>query len=330
MSDDFDAYLGLDQQCIRVLQDLDIALSVNDPSKLVDGCGCDPSVGHICECCFVQKALGDSKRTIERLRTELDDLLGDCDDEGEPMSDEEIDRCVRFVQTKDAERLADELKRQRQRIETLESELLSARKRLDVKCEHPNVYTCCKLWSEDITQSQIASVDPKLAEEFPFGCDTAEHLATALVAARQKVETLETQVNGLNVVVGIRDDHIAWQKKRIETLEGERNDARRRRDGDGIESTETILERERESSRLVVSRLQKRIETLESECTRLRNVEEALLASSADDADRIETLESALKQYADHKFWERESIWFDQWCQLGDGWNIAEEALKAR
>lgn len=63
--------------------------------------------------------------------------------------------------------------------------------RLAVKCEHPNVESCAKLWQEDANQRQLAAVFPELVEEFSFGCDTVEHLATALVAARTRCKTLE-------------------------------------------------------------------------------------------------------------------------------------------
>jgi hypothetical protein len=43
-------------------EDLNIAIEVNDPSRLVDGCGCDPDVGHVCECCFTHSVLCECRR----------------------------------------------------------------------------------------------------------------------------------------------------------------------------------------------------------------------------------------------------------------------------
>lgn len=60
------------------------------------------------------------------------------------------------------------------------------RRRLAVKCEHPSAASCARLWQEEANQLQLAGVSPVLAEEFPFGCDTVEHLATALLASRNR------------------------------------------------------------------------------------------------------------------------------------------------
>lgn len=64
------------------------------------------------------------------------------------------------------------------------------RRRLAVKCEHPSAASCARLWQEETNQLQLAVVSPALAEEFPFGCDTVEHLATALLASRERCQRL--------------------------------------------------------------------------------------------------------------------------------------------
>lgn len=73
-------------------------------------------------------------------------------------------------------------------------QLQEARRRLAVKCQHPNVEQCAKLWHEDANQRQLKAVDPALADEFPFGCDIVEHLAEALVAARATIAELRQQL----------------------------------------------------------------------------------------------------------------------------------------
>jgi len=62
--------------------------------------------------------------------------------------------------------------------------------RLSVKCEHPSVGQCAKLWQEDTNQRQLAGVSQELADEFPWGCDTVEKLATALLASRAMVQRM--------------------------------------------------------------------------------------------------------------------------------------------
>lgn len=71
-------------------------------------------------------------------------------------------------------------------VKNLNQMVETQRQRLAVKCEHPNVESCVKLWQADTDQRQLASVSPELAEEFPWGCDTVEHLAAALVASRNR------------------------------------------------------------------------------------------------------------------------------------------------
>jgi hypothetical protein len=56
----------------RVLQDIDIALPVNDsPGRMTGPCGCDASVGVVCEMCFTHATLAAAKRVIEQLRDKL-------------------------------------------------------------------------------------------------------------------------------------------------------------------------------------------------------------------------------------------------------------------
>lgn len=66
----------------------------------------------------------------------------------------------------------------------------SMKRRLSVKCEHPNVESCARLWQEDTNQRQLAAVSPELAQEVPWGCDTVEHLATALLGSRDRCQRL--------------------------------------------------------------------------------------------------------------------------------------------
>lgn len=66
-------------------------------------------------------------------------------------------------------------------------ELRSARDRLAIRCQHPNVETCAREWQADTNSRQLRAVDSALADEFPFDCDMVEHLATALLAARKEL-----------------------------------------------------------------------------------------------------------------------------------------------
>jgi chromosome segregation ATPase len=59
--------------------DLEIAMNLCDPSKLVDGCKCDPESGYICECCFTHSTLAQCKRDITRLTAQVDRLNKTCD-----------------------------------------------------------------------------------------------------------------------------------------------------------------------------------------------------------------------------------------------------------
>jgi uncharacterized protein YdcH (DUF465 family) len=82
---------------------------------------------------------------------------------------------------------ADEVDRLTDRVEELTGEIEHLRERLAVKCQQPEAATCAKLWEVDHARRQLEAVDPALADEFPWGCDTVEHLATALLAAREGV-----------------------------------------------------------------------------------------------------------------------------------------------
>ena len=72
----------------------------------------------------------------------------------------------------------------REQIEALLKERDAAHARLAVKCKCPEAGMCERLWAADHDRAQLEAVDPALADEFPFGCDTVEHLAVALLAAR--------------------------------------------------------------------------------------------------------------------------------------------------
>ena len=80
-----------------------------------------------------------------------------------------------------------------------EIEVLQAR--LAVKCAKPDVCRCALLWQEDANQRQLASVSAALAAEFPFGCDTVEHLAAALLAARRAATAADIRTRKLRVEI---------------------------------------------------------------------------------------------------------------------------------
>lgn len=70
-----------------------------------------------------------------------------------------------------------------------------------IKCSHPNVAQCAREWSADTNRRQLESVDPTLADEFPFDCDTVQHLAEALVVARAEVGRMRPVVEaGIRVL----------------------------------------------------------------------------------------------------------------------------------
>jgi hypothetical protein len=79
----------------------------------------------------------------------------------------------------------------------LESKLLAAEARLVVKCQHPNVEQCERLWQADTNYRQLQDVSPELAEEYGWGCDTVEHLAAALVASRKIAKDLTAELASL-------------------------------------------------------------------------------------------------------------------------------------
>lgn len=73
---------------------------------------------------------------------------------------------------------------------TLAKDVERLNQRLAVKCAQPSGTECAKLWQADMNERQLKFVSPELADEFPWGCDTVEHLATALVASRLRVKLL--------------------------------------------------------------------------------------------------------------------------------------------
>ena len=91
------------------------------------------------------------------------------------------------------------------------AEIGKLRERLAVKCEVPGVKQCERLWAADGARTQLESVSAELAEEFPFGCDTAGHLARALVAVRAERQQTETDA----IAVRMERDLL---RKRMETL----------------------------------------------------------------------------------------------------------------
>ena len=76
-------------------------------------------------------------------------------------------------------------------IARVEVEIERLRARLAVKCAVPEVRQCERLWAADGAQMQLKSVSPELAAEFPWGCDTVQHLGVALLAARAEIERLK-------------------------------------------------------------------------------------------------------------------------------------------
>jgi len=74
-----------------------------------------------------------------------------------------------------------------QEVERLRDAVGCLTDRMSVKCQQPEAATCARLWEADHARQQLEAVDPELADEFPWGCDTVEHLATALLAAREGV-----------------------------------------------------------------------------------------------------------------------------------------------
>ena len=118
---------------------------------------CEP-----CQSC--QNLMGRAAEEIDRLREEIDSTaLAVCVAAGEVMA------------------------RHRAEIERLNA-------RLAVKCEHPEVSECAKLWQADTNHRQLASVSPELAAGFPWGSDTVEHLAVALLGSRATVARLREEI----------------------------------------------------------------------------------------------------------------------------------------
>lgn len=108
------------------------------------------------------------------------------------------------------ERQQEEIARLQSNVKILAKALESASERLAAKCEHPGAETCAKLWNADASREQLASIDPALCEEFPWGCDTLEHVASALVAERAErrrlqaiVDRLPTTPDGAPIVPGM-------------------------------------------------------------------------------------------------------------------------------
>ena len=86
----------------------------------------------------------------------------------------------------------------------LEAEIERLKSRLAVKCAVPGVAQCERLWAADGARIQLESVDPALAEEFPFGCDTVEHLARALLAARTALDEANTRFHEIELGQEVR------------------------------------------------------------------------------------------------------------------------------
>jgi len=96
----------------------------------------------------------------------------------------------------------------------LEAEIERLKSRLAVKCAVPGVAQCERLWAADGARIQLESVDPALAEEFPFGCDTVEHLARALLAARTALDEANTRFHEMNSPTG-REIELGQQVRKL-------------------------------------------------------------------------------------------------------------------
>jgi hypothetical protein len=83
------------------------------------------------------------------------------------------------------------------------AELRRLTARLAVKCAQPGGTECANLWQADTNERQLKSVSPELADEFPWGCDTVEHLAEALVASRKIVSRLPKTADGVPITPGM-------------------------------------------------------------------------------------------------------------------------------
>jgi hypothetical protein len=51
--------------------ELDIAIQMNDPTRFIEGCRCDLSVGRKCELCYTDGVLRSCKREIESFQKKL-------------------------------------------------------------------------------------------------------------------------------------------------------------------------------------------------------------------------------------------------------------------
>jgi uncharacterized protein YigA (DUF484 family) len=98
----------------------------------------------------------------------------------------------------------------REQIEALLKQRDAALARAAVRCEHPEVDTCAKLWEADNARRQLESVDPALWEEFPYSCDTVEHVAYALQDARQRRDELAAAMTELGTVLS--SSAAAWER----------------------------------------------------------------------------------------------------------------------
>lgn len=69
------------------------------------------------------------------------------------------------------------------------------------KCASPGAASCAREWEADHQRVALERVDralgSKLAEEFPFGCDTIEYVATTLVAVRHERARLRAALSRL-------------------------------------------------------------------------------------------------------------------------------------
>ena len=60
------------------------------------------------------------------------------------------------------------------------------------RCAQPGVAKCAREWEADKQRRALEAVG--LAEEFPFGCDSIEHVAEALIACRAERDRLRAVV----------------------------------------------------------------------------------------------------------------------------------------
>lgn len=150
-------------------------------------------------------------------------------------------------------------------------------------------------WEADHQRGVLLSIDPKLAEEFPCGCDTIEHVAQALHAARSALSKAEAENAALRAALDGHDNdygpYKSWSELAIEyagTIK-DLNAAIRERDAARAERGAAVAELER--------------------------CHENAMAELGGDPERFASIGATVKALAEH-------------CH--DGWQAYEEGIDAR